>query len=137
VRRFYIWFDLAICLAVYVYCLREHRPGEQYLVGMLIGAAGFLLWLIARIQIGESFSARPRAHALVTTGLYAKIRNPIYVFSTIGVIGMCLAMHWYVFGVVYGGFLSLVQWRRARAEAAVLEKAFGDQYRKYRAQTWF
>jgi protein-S-isoprenylcysteine O-methyltransferase Ste14 len=46
-------------------------------------------------------------------------------------------MHWYVFGVVYGGFLSLVQWRRARAEAAVLEKAFGDQYRKYRAQTWF
>jgi protein-S-isoprenylcysteine O-methyltransferase Ste14 len=46
-------------------------------------------------------------------------------------------MRWYVFGVVYVGFLSLVQWRRAKAEAAVLESAFGDAYRKYRAQTWF
>jgi protein-S-isoprenylcysteine O-methyltransferase Ste14 len=107
------------------------------MVGMLFGAVGLVLWLTARLQIGDSFSARPRAHKLVTTGLYSKIRNPIYVFSTIGLVGICFAMRWYVFGVVYVGFLSLVQWRRAKAEAAVLESAFGDAYRKYRAQTWF
>lgn len=27
VHRVYIWFDLAIYLAVYGYCLRERRPG--------------------------------------------------------------------------------------------------------------
>lgn len=137
VRRVYIWFDLAIYLALYSYCLRERRPGWQYMVGMLVGAASFALWLAARLQIGNSFSARPRARALVTKGLYSKVRNPIYVFSTIGLIGICFAMHWYVFGLAYTAFVSLVQWRRAKAEAAVLEAAFGDEYRKYRAQTWF
>lgn len=136
-RRIFIWFDLAIYLAVYGYCLREHRPGWQYMVGMLLGAMGFALWLTARLQIGDSFSARPRARELITTGLYSKIRNPIYVFSTVGLIGICFAMHWYEFGVIYVGVVSLAQWKRAKAEAAVLEAAFGDKYRKYRAQTWF
>lgn len=136
-RRIFIWFDLAIYLAVYGYCLREHRPGWQYMAGMLLGAMGFALWLTARLQIGDSFSARPRARELVTTGLYSKIRNPIYVFSTVGLIGICFAMHWYEFGVIYVGVVSLAQWKRAKAEAAVLEAAFGDKYRKYRAQTWF
>lgn len=107
------------------------------MVGMLVGAASFALWLAARLQIGDSFSARPRARALVTKGLYSKVRNPIYVFSTIGLIGISFAMHWYVSGLAYTAFVSLVQWRRAKAEAAVLEAAFGDEYRKYRAQTWF
>ncbi|HVO80608.1 MAG TPA: isoprenylcysteine carboxylmethyltransferase family protein, partial [Terriglobales bacterium] len=137
VSRVIIWFDLAIYLAVYTYCLREHRSGWQYLTGMVIGAVGFVLWLIARIQLGDSFSPRAVARKLVTTGLYSRFRHPVYLFSTIGIAGICFAMHWYVFGAIYVIFLSLVQWVRARAESRVLLAAFGEQYREYRARTWF
>jgi len=51
------------------------------------------------------------------------------VYNTIAIAAMCFAMHWHFFGIVYAVLLSAVQWRRARAEAVVLERAFGEEYR--------
>ena len=97
---------------------------------------GFGLWAIARAQLGDSFSVTPQARALVTTGLYRKIRNPVYVFSGIGIAGF----------VMYVGrpimlwlFLVLIpiQVLRARAEGRKLEERFGEAYREWKRQTWF
>ena len=88
------------------------------------------------MQLGEGFSFRPEARHLVTTGLYSRMRNPVCVYNTIAIAAMCFAMHWDIFGIVYAVLLSAVQWRRARAEAVVLEGAFGEEYRHYRARTW-
>ena len=41
-----------------------------------------MLWFVARRQLGVSFSVRPEARQLVTTGFYARFRHPIYVFGT-------------------------------------------------------
>ena len=101
------------------------------------GHAGYALWFTARVQLGAAFSLKPEARTLVTSGLYSKFRHPIYLFSTIGLTGLCLAMRWYIFGSVYLVAISVVQSRRAKAERAVLEAAFGDQYREYRERTWF
>jgi protein-S-isoprenylcysteine O-methyltransferase Ste14 len=77
-----------------------------------------------------------KAKSLVTTGLYSRIRNPIYVFG-----GLVIAAF-----LVYIGrpllllvFLILipVQIVRARKESQVLEETFGDEYRAYKARTWF
>jgi protein-S-isoprenylcysteine O-methyltransferase Ste14 len=38
------------------------------------GASGGIA--LARYQLGKSFSIKPEAHALVTSGVYSKIRNP-------------------------------------------------------------
>lgn len=129
--------DIVFYLGVYAYCVRHHRPGLQYFAGMTVATVGYAVWFLARAQLGKSFTPRPEARELVTTGLYAKFRNPIYVFSVVGIFGLCLAMHWYVFGLIYLVLLGLIQWRRARAEAAVLEAKFGEQYRQYCAHTWF
>jgi len=72
----------------------------------------------------------------VTTGLYSKIRNPIYVFGTVMSTGLALVVQrpalWIIVVVVVIG-----QTIRARREARVLEAAFGDAYREYRRKTWF
>ena len=90
----------------------------------------------ARYQLGRSFSLKPEARQLVTTGLYAKIRNPIYVFGIVIIIGVILVLQkpalWFVLIAVVIG-----QTIRARREARVLEAAFGDAYREYRRKTWF
>ena len=105
-------------------------------VGFALAAVVFLLLAIARFQLGDSFSIAPEARRLVTTGLYSKIRNPVYVFGALAIAGGFLYMHLYT-GLLFFLIVVPMQVARARAEARVLEAKFGDQYRAYRAQTWF
>ena len=90
----------------------------------------------ARLQLGRSFAVRAQAPELVTQGIYSKIRNPIYVFSALLVLALALTLH----NVQILALLLIlipVQIMRARKESAVLEAKFGDEYRRYRQQTWF
>lgn len=106
------------------------------LLGISIMIPSFFLWALARLQLGMSFSGEPRATALVTRGLYAKIRNPIYVFGGIFIAGLFTFI-----GNPYVWLLFLLiipmQLMRLRREASVLDAAFGDAYRAYKRQTWF
>lgn len=108
---------------------------ERY-VGTVLAVAGITGIILARIELGRSFSVRAEAHKLVTTGVYSKIRNPIYVFGTIMLAGVILVVQqpkWFIalFVVIIG------QTIRAHREARVLEAAFGEAYREYRRKTWF
>jgi protein-S-isoprenylcysteine O-methyltransferase Ste14 len=99
---------------------------------MAIAAIGISVWTLARIQLGSSFSVSPQARRLVTTGLYSKFRNPIYLFGGVGIVGLLVALgNWTVLVM----FLALysIQISRAKKEAKALEATFGDEYRRYRS----
>jgi protein-S-isoprenylcysteine O-methyltransferase Ste14 len=128
--------DVVFFVGVYIYCLLHPRQDWQYITGMIVATAGYVLWIVARLQLGKSFTARAEARELVTTGLYSRFRNPIYFFSTAGIFAMCLAMRWYADGIAFLVLISIFQWVRARKESAILEAKFGDAYRQYRARTW-
>jgi protein-S-isoprenylcysteine O-methyltransferase Ste14 len=104
--------------------------------GFLIAFPAAILFVLARYQLGNSFSVTPQARELVTHGVYAKIRNPVYVFSGLVILGLLVGLQ------NPSAFLLLVivipvQIVRARKEARVLEDKFGDAYREYREGTWF
>ena len=106
------------------------------MVGLILAVLAFVLWATARVQIGTSFSVQPKAKALITQGIYSRIRNPIYVFGAMWIAGLVLAIgkpFWLLFFLV----LVPMQVIRARKEACVLEKKFGAEYREYRRKTWF
>lgn len=108
----------------------------QRYIGMAMIAVGIGGIATARYQLGKSFSVSAQARNLVTTGLYSKIRNPIYVFGIVMITGVILvvqkpALVLLLVAVVIG------QTIRARREARVLEAAFGEAYRQYRRKTWF
>jgi protein-S-isoprenylcysteine O-methyltransferase Ste14 len=130
-------FALGSCaLAVLLPLAWRESPARLRAVGLMLVCASFPLVAIARLQLGSAFSVRPRARHLVTTGLYARIRNPIYVFSAIFVAGVFLILDrpWLLLLLVP---LALVQRQRAQREAHVLEQRFGAAYRLYREKTWF
>jgi protein-S-isoprenylcysteine O-methyltransferase Ste14 len=108
----------------------------QRYIGTVLAAVGVCFIGVARFQLGKSFSVTPEAHELVTTGLYSKMRNPIYVFGMVMITGLILVLQrpalWLVLAAVVVG-----QTIRARREARVLEAAFGDAYREYWRKTWF
>ena len=137
--KFALFLGLQALSVVVWLILAALWPGAwntQRLVGIALLVVGTAFVLVARMQLGTSFSILPRAKKLVTRGLYGKIRNPIYVFGTIAVAGMLLILQitglWILLIV-----LIAVQIFRAGREARALELRFGEEYRAYRKQTWF
>ena len=104
--------------------------------GLCLVIMGFIWWTVARFQLGASFAMKAEARQLVTHGLYSKIRNPIYVFGSWVLAGGILVFGKPVWLLIFLLVIPLQIWRAGK-EWAVLESAFGEEYRKYRAGTWF
>ena len=131
------WTDICIFLAFAVFVVSREPSSTRYLVGVGMAVAGFALSILARVQLGRSFSIRAQAKMLVTTGLYSKIRHPIYLFGGIANLGLFIAWGKLIPLLCLLLFYPPVQILRARKEGKVLEQAFGEEYRRYRASTWF
>ena len=112
----------------------QHNALSTIALCLSLGCA--VLWFIARRQLGDAFSVRPEARFLVTSGLYSKIRHPIYVFGTMAFLFVVLALQGWgalsIWVIVVG-----VQIIRARREEKVMAATFGEEYAAYRSRTWF
>ena len=105
-------------------------------IGLAIAIPAFLLFALARIQLGRAFSLEAKAEILVTTGLYSRIRSPIYVFGAIMILGAIVFANKPILLLVFVVLIPL-QILRSRKEEQVLTEKFGDAYRDYKRQTWF
>jgi protein-S-isoprenylcysteine O-methyltransferase Ste14 len=105
-------------------------------IGAVIAGISFPLFVLARWQLGSSFSVKAKASRLVTTGLYSRIRNPIYVFGGLFIVGLSLLLSpWGP--LVVALVIVPMQVVRARREERVLAEAFGEEYERYKSRTWF
>jgi protein-S-isoprenylcysteine O-methyltransferase Ste14 len=112
-------------------------PIDSYVItGIGLITISFILLITARIQLGNSFSITAQANHLVTSGVYSKLRHPIYTFGQMLILGIALCLKSPIF-FLFWLVLFFVQYSRAKAEEKVLEVKFGDAYREYKARTWF
>jgi protein-S-isoprenylcysteine O-methyltransferase Ste14 len=137
--KFYLFLGFQALATLVLLIWAALWPGRwnvQRMLGTGLLVVGTVFVLLARMQLGGSFSILPRAKKLVTRGLYSRIRNPIYTFGTVAIAGMLLILQipklWILLVV-----LVAIQIFRAGREARVLEARFGEEYRTYRKQTWF
>ncbi len=107
-----------------------------HIIGVSIAIPSLLLLCLARIQLGKAFSVQAKASTLVTHGLYSKIRNPIYVFGALTIVGVFIWISRPWLFLVFA-FLIPLQVYRSRKESQVLEKSFGTAYLEYKRNTWF
>lgn len=132
-------FVLQFCAVLVGISVIAFRPGEwssARWIGLCIAVPSAVFLFTARWQLGRSFSVTPQARALVTDGIYSKIRNPIYVFSGLVIMGVLIAIH-YRYAFLLLAVLVPLQIIRAHQEAKILKAKFGDEYRRYRERTWF
>jgi protein-S-isoprenylcysteine O-methyltransferase Ste14 len=133
-----VWLPLLVGVwALYWVFISPVGPqGPTRWIGLVLTVLGFGGVILARYTLGRSFSIRPKATALVTTGIYSRIRNPIYVSGEIFLLGIAIMLGKLWLLVVLLLLIPLQVWR-ARREARVLEEKFGEEYRAYRQRTWF
>lgn len=110
----------------------------------LLSVAGALLILVggalicwARLSFASwRFRAQiDSGHELATGGPFRFVRHPIY--TGLDLLGLGTAL-WIPTPLVWAGALlmAITGELRARAEEALLERAFGDMYREYMRRTW-
>jgi protein-S-isoprenylcysteine O-methyltransferase Ste14 len=132
-------FQVFLIFGGVVFAIR-HTGGVPWTVLHITGAAlmalGIVLWITALLELGAAFTWKAQATQMVTTGPYARLRNPIYISRAAAIAGWFLFLGWPRL-LLLGIIVVPVQWWRARLEAATLEAEFGERYRAYRRNTWF
>jgi protein-S-isoprenylcysteine O-methyltransferase Ste14 len=135
-KRHLLWFDVTIYLIVAALVFGLRPRTYQYWIGLALFLFGLAFWVTARLQLGRSFAITAQAKQLITHGLYSKISHPIYFFAGIALLGILVAAQSWI-ALVSGLALYSMQLGRVKRENEVLEQAFGEEYRQYRARTWF
>jgi protein-S-isoprenylcysteine O-methyltransferase Ste14 len=135
VKRPWLWGDVAFYFALLLFAVwkRPHTP--TLAVAVIVAAASYPFWILARLQLGSAFSLQAHADHLVTTGLYSRFRHPVYLFGSIAGVASLMALQvWWVLLVAL--LLSPITIVRAIREERVLRAAFGEQYDRWQERTW-
>jgi protein-S-isoprenylcysteine O-methyltransferase Ste14 len=139
-EKFFINSILTVGVAAALWVTIRRFPPASWsamqLLGLILLCVGFVLWSVARFHLGTAITVSAQATKLVRHGIYSRVRNPIYLFGSCTLAGLALTLGRPVWLLGFVVVIPLQIWRAGK-EAAVLESAFGDDYRRYRAGTWF
>ena len=102
----------------------------------LIGIGLVLMGLAAAQMVlaRTSFIPRRRPDQLVTWGVFALSRNPIYLGDALVLTGLCLAWHAPHALILVPAFMGFITRRFIRAEEVWIGAAYGPAYAAYRAK---
>ncbi len=112
--------------------LRVVLPTPARWTGLALVVLGWVLALGALAQL----RGVENIDHLVTSGLYARLRHPMYTGFVLWIVGWT-AFHGATVSLIPGllGIVNVQHWRHL--EELKLESAYGDSYRSYRQSTWF
>jgi len=107
-------------------------------IGPIVFIAGMIVIVRAHRDLGRAFSGKleiREGHQLVTSGIYAYVRHPIYLAYLLWAVAQAMLLPNWV-----AGFSALFCWCvlfsvRIPREERMMTEAFGDEYRSYMART--
>jgi protein-S-isoprenylcysteine O-methyltransferase Ste14 len=101
------------------------------LTAAIVGTVGLAGTVWALVYLRRSFSILPEARRLVTSGPYAIVRHPLYLFEAMtGIAATLPTVSWP--GLILIAIFVGAQLLRMRWEEEVLALHFGEEYRQYR-----
>jgi protein-S-isoprenylcysteine O-methyltransferase Ste14 len=106
----------------------------RIIISVLLIAAGAALAVTGRgtfVRLGTHVNPYKPSSVLVTTGVFAYVRNPMYVglACLVAGVGVALASDWTLVALVAAALL--IHFGVVKREELYLEAKFGDAYRKY------
>ena len=120
----------------------EVLTGRWYLTGLVPIAVGVAIVLAAARQFFKAATnivPLTESTTLVTGGMFAATRNPMYAGMLCGLIGTALLLNGYLPWLVIVPFALIIRTLFIRPEEALMEETFGEEYVAYksRVRRWF
>jgi protein-S-isoprenylcysteine O-methyltransferase Ste14 len=109
-----------------------------YALGLVFLAAGLLLFHRSHADLGTNWSITLQVrenHRLVTSGIYARIRHPMYSALFLLAIAQALALPNWIAGPAYLFGFGLLYVLRVNAEERMMLDRFGAEYEDYRRRS--
>lgn len=113
------------------------HPVQGWL-GLGFMVAALVLFRLTHKQLGRNWSVTLETrqdHALVTDGLYAYVRHPMYSSFLLSSIAQALLIPNWIAGPIGLVAFGLLFFIRVGREEALMVETFGDQYRDYMQRT--
>lgn len=134
-RKWFAGLVLAALLALTA-CVRSVATfhGEWHEAVEAVGLALIVLAIVGRGWCSLYIGGRKKAE-IVDRGPYSVTRNPLYVFSFIGALGIGAQTGSLIIGAVFAIAAFLIFLRTVGREEAWLAEHFGAPYAAYRART--
>lgn len=137
--------NIAFIILPFTYAVTRVYDGLNYdappflaILGLVGLVTAFLIRAKAHVDLGDSFTISPgtrRKRRLVTTGIYSRIRHPMYLAMMIWAISSPLVLHNYLVGMLPLAAISIFLIVRVPLEERILLEEFGDEYDAYAACT--
>jgi protein-S-isoprenylcysteine O-methyltransferase Ste14 len=108
------------------------------LAGVLLGAAGLLLFWRSHADLGANWSPALEVreeHRLITNGVYGHMRHPMYAAMWLQALGQALMIENWLGGALVLPAIALLYFLRVPKEERLMAAEFGDQWRAYAART--
>lgn len=133
-----------MCLAMALALWEFTRGGDpeitlsaSFITGVLLILLGLPISLVAVITLRRSYSSSMiirEDHELIRHGIYRHVRHPVYLGTTVGLLGLPLCLS-SLYGFVTMLLLIPLFLNRIRMEEGLLIEEFGEEYRSYRETT--
>ena len=134
----FIVLPLAYAVSLAFDGLNYHLPPPLGIVGLAGLITAFLIRAKAHLDLGESFTISPgtkRRRQLVTTGIYSRIRHPMYLSMVVWAISSPLVLQNFLVGLFPLAAIAAFLLVRVPLEEKILKEEFGDEYDEYLART--
>jgi protein-S-isoprenylcysteine O-methyltransferase Ste14 len=113
------------------------EPSALSLLGGILVLAGIANNIVCQFTMGRSYSSTlitREDHRLITHGMYAYVRHPIYLGVCIASTGIAIFTSSLLGLVVLWSTIPFI-FRRIRMEESMLVDEFGKEYEAYRGRT--
>ena len=131
---------LPACIVLLNWFQFADRPHSWVLVALGAAVFGLALWLFRRTHkaLGRNWSVSldiREDHKLVTTGVYALARHPMYTAFWLWAIAQFILLPNWIAGI--SGLIGFGQlyFQRVFVEERMMLEEFGDEYREYSKRT--
>lgn len=110
-----------------------------FALGVAAAVGALVLFRLTHKALGRMWSVSLQLkedHRLVTGGVYGRLRHPMYSAFWLMAVAQALLLPNFVAGPAGLVGFGLLFFSRLGSEERMMEEAFGDEYRAYRARTW-